>query len=46
MPRCREVEDYAPTPDLVEDAEVLRVVPADRMAGTEPTVWAVSGRKE
>jgi uncharacterized membrane protein len=40
----RKVEGYAPTPNLVEDAEVLRVVPADRMVSNEPTVWAVSQR--
>jgi hypothetical protein len=40
-----KAEDYAPTSDLVEDTEVLRVVPADRMVGDEPTGWALSSRK-
>ncbi len=42
----RTVEDYAPTPDLVEDKEVLRVVPAERMVNSDPTVWAVQQKHQ
>ena len=45
MLRHRHAEDYAPTPDLVDDSEVLRVVPVDRMVSTGPTVWAESEQK-
>ncbi len=37
----RQVEGYAPTPDLVSDAEVARVVSGDRVVATQPTVWAL-----
>ncbi len=36
------VDYHGATPDLVEDGEVLRVVRADRLVGTNPTVWGVS----
>jgi hypothetical protein len=36
----RKVEDFAPTPDLVPDAEVIRVgVPAESLVSTDPSVW-------
>jgi hypothetical protein len=36
----RKVEDFAPTPDLVPDAEVIRVgVPVESLISTEPSVW-------
>ncbi len=36
----RSVQDFGPTPDTVDDEEVLRVAPADRLVSKEPTVWA------
>jgi hypothetical protein len=36
----RRVEDFAPTPDLIEDDEVIRVgVPTERRVSVEPSVW-------
>jgi hypothetical protein len=41
----RTVEDYAPTPDLVNDQEVLRVgVPEERRIRTDPSVWRVPAK--
>ena len=39
----RRVEDFAPTPDLIEDEEVIRVgVPTERRVSVEPSVWRTS----
>ncbi len=36
----RRIEDFAPTPDLIQDTEVIRVgVPAERRVSIEPSVW-------
>ena len=43
----RTVADFAPTPDLVDDKEVLRVgVPEEQRISTYPSLWRVPAKAE
>jgi hypothetical protein len=37
----RKVEEFAPTPAMVEDAEVVRVLSVEPRVSIEPTLWKV-----
>jgi len=39
-----KAEEFGPISDMVDDNEVLRVVPAGRPIDTEPTAWASKPR--